>query len=350
MPQTFDSICAMLTHGFDTVIDVRSPAEFAIDHLPGAINLPALTNDQRADVGTMYKQVSPFDARKIGATLVARNVADHVAGPLAHHDGSWRPLVYCWRGGQRSGSFTMILQQIGWRADIVDGGYMQWRRLVKKALYDTPLPHRLVLLDGNTGTAKTAILARLAARGVQVIDLEGLAGHRGSSLGAVAGGQPDQKRFETALAVALDGCDPSRPIVVEAESSKIGQINLPPQLWAKMVQAPRIMIEAPIDARAAFLETAYADMIADPSELAARFAPLRSIRGHAVVDGWLALLDSGEFRALAKALMEQHYDAAYAKSRGVEAPAVVATVNVTTLDGAGQDDASGQIIQALSAL
>ncbi|MFT6119727.1 MAG: tRNA 2-selenouridine synthase [Yoonia sp.] len=350
MSQTFDSIRAMLTHGFDTVIDVRSPAEFAVDHVPGAINLPALSNDQRAQVGTMYKQISPFDARKLGATLVARNVADHVEGPLADHDGSWQPLIYCWRGGQRSGSFTMILQQIGWRADIVNGGYMQWRRLVKEALYDNPLPHRFVLLDGNTGTAKTAILARLAAMDVQVIDLEGLAGHRGSSLGAVAGGQPDQKGFETALAVALDACDPSRPIVVEAESSRIGQINLPPQLWAKMIVAPRIMIEAPIDARAAFLETAYADMIADPSELAARFAPLRSIRGHAVVDGWLALLEAREFRALAKALMEQHYDAAYAKSRGSEVRASVATVAVNTLDNIGQDDAVRQIMQALIAL
>lgn len=350
MSQTFDSIRAMLTHGFDTVIDVRSPAEFAVDHVPGAINLPALSNDQRAQVGTMYKQISPFDARKLGATLVARNVADHVEGPLADHDGSWQPLIYCWRGGQRSGSFTMILQQIGWRADIVNGGYMQWRRLVKEALYDNPLPHRFVLLDGNTGTAKTAILARLAAMDVQVIDLEGLAGHRGSSLGAVAGGQPDQKGFETALAVALDDCDPSRPIVVEAESSRIGQINLPPQLWAKMIVAPRIMIEAPIDARAAFLETAYADMIADPSELAARFAPLRSIRGHAVVDGWLALLEARKFRALAKALMEQHYDAAYAKSRGSEVRASVATVAVNTLDNIGQDDAVRQIMQALIAL
>ncbi|MFT5065048.1 MAG: tRNA 2-selenouridine synthase [Yoonia sp.] len=350
MSQTFDSIRAMLTHGFDTVIDVRSPAEFAVDHVPGAINLPALSNDQRAQVGTMYKQISPFDARKLGATLVARNVADHVEGPLADHDGSWQPLIYCWRGGQRSGSFTMILQQIGWRADIVNGGYMQWRRLVKEALYDNPLPHRFVLLDGNTGTAKTAILARLAAMDVQVIDLEGLAGHRGSSLGAVAGGQPDQKGFETALAVALDACDPSRPIVVEAESSRIGQINLPPQLWAKMIVAPRIMIEAPIDARAAFLETAYADMIADPSELAARFAPLRSIRGHAVVDGWLALLEARKFRALAKALMEQHYDAAYAKSRGSEVRASVATVAVNTLDNIGQDDAVRQIMQALIAL
>lgn len=350
MSQTFDTLHAMLNHGFDTVIDVRSPAEFAADHVPGAINLPALSNDQRAEVGTMYKQISPFNARKLGATLVARNVADHVAGPLADHDGSWRPLVYCWRGGQRSGSFTMILQQIGWRADIVNGGYMQWRRLVKEALYDTPLPHKFVLLDGNTGTAKTAILMRLANMGVQIIDLEGLAGHRGSSLGAVAGGQPDQKGFETALAVALNACDPNRPIVVEAESSKIGHINLPPQVWSAMIKAPRMMMDAPIAARAAFLETAYADMIADPAELGARFEPLRSIRGHAVVDGWLALLAARDFRNLAQALMEQHYDAAYAKSRGSDPMDILATIRVDNLNDGGQDDAAHQIMQALNSL
>ena len=347
MPIQFDTLRAMLDHGFDTVIDVRSPAEFAADHVPGSINLPALSNDQRAEVGTIYKQVSAFKARKLGATLVARNVADHVEGPLAEKDGSWRPLVYCWRGGQRSGSFTIILQQIGWRADTVEGGYMTWRRLVKTALYDSPMAHRLVLLDGNTGTAKTAILARLAERGIQVLDLEGMAGHRGSILGATAGGQPDQKGFETTLAVAIANLDPDRPVVVEAESSKIGQINLPPQLWSAMVKAPKIMISSPISARAAFLETAYADVIADPIELAKRLNPLRKIRGHEVVDRWIKLLKAGDFRALAAALMEQHYDAAYAKSRGVDEHEILAKINSETLDDTGQNALTDAIIKAL---
>lgn len=337
----------MLDHGFDAVIDVRSPAEFAIDHVPGAINLPALSTAQRAQIGTIYKQVSPFKARKMGAVLVARNVADHVDGPLAAFDGSWRPLVYCWRGGQRSGSFTMILQQIGWRAQTVDGGYMAWRRLVKRALYDTPLPHRFILLDGNTGTAKTAILARLAAQDIQVLDLEGLAGHRGSLLGATAGGQPDQKGFETSLAFALSKLDPARPVIVEAESSKIGRINLPPQLWTTMIGAPRIMISAPIAARAAFLETAYADVISDPVELAKRLGPLRYIRGHGVVDGWLALLNAGKFHDLAAALMEQHYDAAYAKSRATDSHETLAEIRSETLDDTGQDALVDAIIAVL---
>ena len=347
MPTQFDTLRAMLDHGFDTLIDVRSPAEFAADHIPGAINLPALSNDQRAEVGTIYKQVSPFTARKLGATLVARNVADHVEGPLADKDGSWRPLVYCWRGGQRSGSFTIILQQIGWRADTVEGGYMTWRRLVKQALYDTPIAHRIILLDGNTGTAKTALLAKLAERGAQVIDLEGLAGHRGSLLGRTAGGQPDQKGFETALAVAFANLDPNRPVVIEAESSKIGKINLPKQLWSAMISAPKIMVSAPIGARAAFLETAYADVISDPADLAKRLAPLRNIRGHAVVDGWLELMNAGDFRALASALMEQHYDAAYAKSRGADEHEILADFSADSLDEAGQNTLADAILNVI---
>ncbi len=294
MPIAFDSLAALLDHGFDTVIDVRSPSEYAEDHIPGAINLPVLSDQERAEVGTVYKQVSAFNARRIGAALVARNAAAHIAGPLAENDGSWRPLVYCWRGGQRSGSFTMILQQVGWRAEVIAGGYQTFRRLVHRALYDDTLPHRVILLDGYTGTAKTDILGRLPARGVQVIDLEGLARHRGSLLGEMASGQPSQRAFETALATALMRLDPARPVVLEAESNKIGQRNIPPALWAPMRAAPRIEVSAPLAARAAYLTQTYADIIADPERLAARLAPLKAHRGAETVGQWLALLDAGE--------------------------------------------------------
>ena len=340
MPIAFPTFTALMAHGFDTLIDVRSPAEYALDHIPGAINLPALSNAERATVGTIYKQVSAFDARKIGAVMVARNVAAHVEGPLAQHDGAWRPLVYCWRGGQRSGSFATILQQIGWRADTVQGGYMTYRRLVSAALYDTPLAHRLILLDGYTGTAKTDILARLARRGIQVIDLEGLAQHRGSLLGGMPGGQPAQKRFESRLASALVGLDPAKPVVVEAESSKIGERVIPPMLWQAMCAAPRLVIEAPLAARADWLLTAYADMIADPALLKQRLLPLRQHRPGPVVDNWLALIDRGEFGALTLALMAEHYDLAYAKSRRQSDRVQAGVVRVERLDDAGRDQAA----------
>ena len=350
MPIAFPTFAALASHGFDTLIDVRSPAEFALDHIPGAINLPALSNDERITVGTIYKQVSAFDARKIGAVIVARNVAAHVEGPLAGHDGAWRPLVYCWRGGQRSGSFATILQQIGWRADTIQGGYRTYRRLVSVALYDTPLPHRLILLDGFTGTAKTDILARLALRGVQVIDLEGLARHRGSLLGGMPGGQPSQKWFESHLAAALATLDPAKPVVVEAESSKIGERVIPPMLWQAMCAAPRVVIDAPLAARADWLLTGYADMIADPALLKQRLLPLRQHRPGPTVDTWLSLIDAGDFRGLTLALMADHYDLAYAKSRRQTDRDQAGLVRVEHLDEAGRDQAADGLARLIEAL
>ena len=175
MPQDLTSLRMLAGLPFDTIIDVRSPAEYAEDHVPGAMNLPALSNTERAIVGTIYKQEDPFKARKTGAAMVARNAAQHLEGPLAPMPGGWRPLVYCWRGGQRSGAFTSILQQIGWRADVVRGGYKAYRRLVVQALYHQPVTQPIVLIDGGTGTAKTEILAHLAQIGAQVLDLEGMA-------------------------------------------------------------------------------------------------------------------------------------------------------------------------------
>lgn len=315
MKQRFETLGALMAHGFDTVIDVRSEAEYAEDHIPGAINLPVLNNDERARVGTIYTQDSPFRARRLGAALVARNAATHIEGPLATRDGAWRPLVYCWRGGQRSGSFATILSQVGWRVGLIEGGYQSWRRLVHGILYGADLTLRPVLLDGLTGTAKTDILARLATRGHQVIDLEGLANHRGSVLGARPGGQPSQKGFESALAVALSGLDPARPVLLEAESNKIGDLHIPPALWAPMKRAPRIEISAPIAARAAYLAEAYADVAQARAQLAGHLDQLRALRGQAQYDIWMAHLEAGDRVALAAALMHDHYDPSYEKSR-----------------------------------
>lgn len=314
MAITLTSLADLATHGFDDIIDVRAPAEFAEDHLPGAISLPVLDDEERARVGTIYKQVSPFSARKIGAALVAKNAAMHLQGPLADKPGGWRPLVYCWRGGQRSGSFATILGQIGWRVETLAGGYKAWRGLVVREVYDTPVRAPVVVLDGNTGSAKTEVLNLLPGFGVQVIDLEGLARHRGSLFGAV-GPQPSQKAFEGALALALAGLDPSRPVVVEAESSKIGNCRLPPQVWKAMVAAPRVAIAAPRAARASYLARAYADLTSDPGRLAQTVALLKPLHAGEVIEGWLALAASGDHVSLADSLMERHYDPRYGKHR-----------------------------------
>lgn len=350
MALKFTDLPSLYAHGFDTVIDVRSPAEFAEDHLPGAINLPVLSNKERAQVGTIYVQESPFLARKLGAALVFRNAANHIEHSLSHHEGGWKPLVYCWRGGQRSGSFTWMLQQIGWRAEVVDGGYRAYRRLVSRYLYDDPLPHRLVALDGYTGTAKTDLLAHLGTRGVQVLDLEDLANHRGSLLGEMPGGQPSQKAFESALAAALCGLDPTRPVVVEAESSKIGSLILPPSLWTALRTAPRIQVAASLEARTAYLVKAYDDILSDITRLRDRLSPLRFHRGHEVVDGWLALIDAGDKRALTQALMEQHYDPAYAKSAKARTARIIGQIGVAALDDNGLSAAAAQVEEILDQL
>ncbi|MCZ8078535.1 MAG: tRNA 2-selenouridine(34) synthase MnmH [Rhodobacteraceae bacterium] len=325
-----DSLADVLALGFDDIIDVRAPAEWAEDHIPGAISLPVLDDAERARVGTIYKQVSPFTARKVGAALVAKNAAAHLEGPLADKPGGWQPLVYCWRGGQRSGSFASILSQIGWRVEVVQGGYKSWRRLVVEALYDQPFAHRLMVLDGNTGTAKTEVLALLAARGVQVVDLEGLANHRGSLFGHM-GEQPSQKAFEGRLALALARLDPSRPVVVEAESAKVGECRLPPKLWRAMVTAPRISIEAPRAARAKYLVRAYADLVADVARLDAVVASLAPAHPREVIAEWRAMAAAGAFVDLADGLMARHYDPRYGKHRArMEVP--VTEVAVEALD------------------
>lgn len=331
MAVKLERLADVLALDFDEIIDVRSPSEWAEDHVPGAVSLPVLDDDERARVGTIYKQVSPFSARKIGAALVAKNAAAHLEGPLAEKPGGWRPLVYCWRGGQRSGSFASILAQIGWRVEVLQGGYKAWRRLVVDALYNDPFPFRLVVLDGNTGSAKTEVLNLLPARGVQVIDLEGLANHRGSLFGSM-GEQPSQKAFEGRLALALARLDPSRPVVVEAESAKVGDCRLPPKLWRAMVEAPRVAIEAPRRARAGYLLRAYADLVADVARLDGVVASLALAHPREVIAEWRAMVAEGRFVDLAEGLMERHYDPRYGKHRARMA------VPFTEVEVAGLED------------
>lgn len=346
MPLHFETLSDVIDHGFDTIIDVRSPLEFGEDHVPGAVNLPVLDDDERARVGTIYKQDSPFRARKIGAALVARNAARHIEGPLADKDGAWRPLVYCWRGGQRSGSFATILKDIGWRADTLLGGYKSYRRLVVNLLYTAPPPAPVVLLDGNTGTGKTEVLSRLPALGVQVIDLEGLARHRGSVLGGV-GVQPSQRAFESALARSMAALDRSMPVVIEAESSKIGRLNVPPELFGAMRSAPRIEIDAPREARAAFLARNYG---ASTDILIDRLAVLRHLRGAEQIATWSAQITSGALEEAALGLIDVHYDPAYGKSRARAGGRVAARVSTDKLDEAGLDALAHDVAIAIKSI
>ncbi len=339
----------LATAGFDDLIDARSPAEYAEDHLPGALSLPVLDDDERARVGTMYVRQSSFGARRIGAAQVLRNIADHLDGPLADRPGGWRPLVYCWRGGQRSGTFGWLMREIGWPAQTLAGGYRSYRRLVVRAMYDTPLPHRLVVLTGMTCTAKTVLLHKLAGAGMQVLDLEGIGRHRGSIFGALAEPQPAQRAFEGAIALQLARFDPARAVVVEAESSKVGDLIVPPVLWAAMCAAPRVEIAAPLSARAAHFPQAYPDLVADPTRFAALVGRLRRLHGRALVDRWQAMIAAGDMEGVAAELMTAHYDPRYGKSQARYGDRVVARQVFDRLDDAALDAGLAALAGALDA-
>lgn len=341
-----DDLSPAARGAYDAIIDVRSPSEFAEDHLPGAINLPVLDDAQRAEVGTLYVQKSKFLARRLGAAYVARNIATHLDGPLADRGGSFRPLVYCWRGGQRSGAMCSVMDQVGWPVTQLDGGYQTWRRRVAAALYATaPLPHRLMLLDGPTGVGKTALLARLASDGVQTIDLEALAGHRGSLFGSV-GVQPSQKAFETALFERLERLDPARPTVLEAESSRVGERTLPPALWAAMVAAPRIALTASVEQRVVHILRLYGDIAADHAALDDALARLPRHHSRDTIKRWRELVGQGELETLVRELIEQHYDPAYRRASARSGAGVSATVEVEAGD-AGLSRAAAQAAAVL---
>jgi tRNA 2-selenouridine synthase len=301
--------------GYDAIIDVRSPAEFAEDHIPGAINLPVLDDAQRAEVGTMFVQRSKFLARRTGAAWVAHNIADHLQTALADHDGGFRPLVYCWRGGQRSSAMATVMEQVGWPVTQLEGGYQTWRRKVVANLYGEEPPGdaalNLILLDGYTGSGKTELLRRLSHEGVQTIDLEALADHRGSLFGATHVPQPGQKLFETRLAEALACLDRTRPIIVEAESSRIGNLSLPPVLWTAMKRAPRIELIVPVEARVAHILGEYQAIGADVEALQAALARLPRHHSRETIAGWSAAAQQGRLPELVTDLMLQHYDPAY---------------------------------------
>jgi tRNA 2-selenouridine synthase len=300
---------------FDAVIDARSPSEYAEDRLPGAINWPSLTDAERALVGTEYKQVSPFAARKRGAALVARNIAAHIEREAMDKPKDWTPLLYCWRGGQRSGALATVLGAIGFRVHLLEGGYREYRRAVIAALEELPRRFQYRVVCGVTGSGKSRLLQRLAAEGQQVLDLEALANHRGSVLGLVPGSpQPGQKQFESRVWDALRGFEPSRPVIVESESKKVGDLRVPETLIACMRASPCIQLELPLEARVQLLMDDYDFFVRDTETFCQRLDALRVLRGHEVVDAWQAAARAGRTAEVVRELLVNHYDPIYRQS------------------------------------
>ena len=300
---------------FDSVVDARSESEFAEDRLPGAVNWPSLNDAERVVVGTEYKQVSPFEARKRGAAMVARNVAGHVERHLMDKPREWTPLVYCWRGGKRSGALATVLDQIGFRVHLLEGGYREFRRAVVAALETLPQQFDWRVICGPTGSGKSRLLTALAAEGAQVLDLESLANHRGSVLGLVPGSeQPSQKQFDTRVWHALRGLDPSRPVFVESESKKIGELRVAEPLIQSMRAAPCVWLELPLEARVALLIDDYDFFVSDTDAFCGRLDALRALRGNEVVDAWQEAARAGRTADVVRDLLVAHYDPIYLQS------------------------------------
>ncbi len=300
---------------FDEIIDTRSPAEFADDHAPGAINLPVLDNEERARIGTLHKQVSAFAAKKAGAALVSRNIAAHLEGHFADRQRDYRPLIYCWRGGNRSGAMTTILRAIGWQAGQLEGGYKAYRRQVIEQLNTLPGQLEFRVVCGRTGVGKSRFLRALAQVGAQVLDLEDLAAHMGSVLGAYPDRpQPAQKEFESRIWNALRAYDPAQPVFVESESRKIGNLHTPEDLLMRMRDSVCLNLEADIPVRVDILKDEYAHFLADPEALGGKLDCLTEIQGHARIDTWKAQARAGHWDELVAELLVQHYDPAYIRS------------------------------------
>ncbi|MGQ0524982.1 MAG: tRNA 2-selenouridine(34) synthase MnmH [Betaproteobacteria bacterium] len=302
-------------HDFDEIVDVRSEDEFSEDHVPGATSCPVLTNEERARVGTLYKQVSSFEAKKIGAALISANISRHLRERFHDRPRNWRPLVYCWRGGSRSGALAHVLHQVGWRVAQLDGGYRAYRRQVLADLAVLPARFGWRAVCGLTGSGKSRLLLALNACGAQTLDLEDLAAHRGSVLGTMPDReQPAQKMFDSLVWDALRRMSPSRPVYVEAESKKIGALRVPESLIAAMWESPCVLLEAPAPVRVELLKSEYAHFMGAPHDLVAKLEGLSGLHGHAVISEWRQLAYAGRWDELTENLLTRHYDPAYTRS------------------------------------
>jgi tRNA 2-selenouridine synthase len=300
---------------FDAVIDARSEDEFSLDHLSGAINWPTLDNTERTAIGTMYKQVNAFEAKKRGAAVSARNIAAHIERAVIDKPRGWKPLVYCWRGGNRSGALATILGAIGFHVTLIEGGYKAARAALVEDLPQLAQRLHYSVVCGPTGSGKTRLLQALAALGAQVLDLEALANHRSSVLGHIPGlPQPSQKRFDSLVWDALRHFDPARVVYVEAESKKVGNVRVPDALIDAMRASPCLDLQLADNERVALLLEDYEFFVTDPVHFCQRLDALIELRGKDVVQDWQERVMAGETPAVVLALLQKHYDPMYAAS------------------------------------
>jgi len=311
-----------LSKQFDEIIDVRTPLEFAEDRVLGSINLPVLDNKQRAEVGTLYSR-DRMAARKLGAGLISGNISQHILNHFIDKPGNYKPLIYCWRGGQRSRSMALILNQIGFDAHVFQGGYKEYRKLVRDHVQENTKKNYIddfhfILMSGTTGNGKSRILEALKEKGEQMLHLEELAKHKGSVLGNYPGEpQPNQKYFETQVYHALTfDFVPDRVVWVEYESFKIGNITVPKKVSNKMMESRRIHIEVDLEDRIKFILKDYDYICKDKNWLLECFGRLERLAGRKKCDEWRKLVEEDNFEKLVRDLIVEYYDKCYRIPRG----------------------------------
>jgi tRNA 2-selenouridine synthase len=330
------------------VIDARSPREFAEDHIPGAVNLPVVNNDEFAQVGTLHR-TDTHAAYLLGVEQSLRNIADEMRDRISAYPKNARMLVYCFRGGKRSELWASALRIVGFRTDVLRGGWKKYREWVRTGLATVPMTLDLRVLSGPTGCGKTRLLQALERRGAQVLDLEDLAAHRGSVLGAVPGvEQPSQKFFDSLLLERLRKFDPDQPVWLEAESKKIGRLQLPPVLYERMHASPRFDIEVPLAARVRLWREDYPNLAREPAELVRLMEPLKPLIGGQELEEWRVLAAQRAVDELFARVMQRYYDPLYERStaRNYDAGPSPVHIAIDDLQGPALDDAVSRLLAA----
>ena len=317
---------------YDLIIDARSQREYEEDHIPGAVNMPVVNNEEYAEVGTLHR-TDKVGAYRIGVRYSLLNIAKHIAEDLPMYSVQSRVLVYCFRGGKRSKLWTDALETIGYKVDKLKGGWKGYRRWVNDQLAHIPTLYRYNVLSGSTGCGKTRLLYALRDAGAQVLDLEDIASHRGSVLGAIPGtSQPSQKYFDSLLLRQLTTYDPTRPIWVEAESKKIGNVQLPNALLETMRQGRTLQVDADMAQRVLLWRQDYRHFEDDPQDMLKRLLFLRPLVGGEEFAAWEELAKLQQMPELFERLMRNHYDPAYRRSILRNYPEIDASPSISLHD------------------
>ncbi|SMG61272.1 tRNA 2-selenouridine(34) synthase MnmH [Paraburkholderia susongensis] len=299
---------------FGLIIDARSPREFAEDHLPGAINLPVVFDDEYAEVGTAHR-TDPMRAYQIGVAYSLKNIARHLELPYFQTGRRMAILVYCFRGGKRSKLWSDTLETIGYKVERLPRGWKGYRSWVLQTLDELPRQLQLNVLSGPTGCGKTSLLIALRKAGAQVLDLEAIASHRGSIIGAIPGRpQPSQKLFDSLLLAEISRFDLSKAVWIESESKRIGRVQLPTALFDRMHDGRVFEVETPMSERIAMWHREYPHFERDPVGLVSKLAYLKELIGGTTLQKWTQFAELGEIDELFESIMLDYYDPAYARS------------------------------------